>query len=50
MIKRLSITMLFLVALFAMDMGSGWHHAAEPRSPRANFVPDEIIVKFRDGV
>ncbi len=42
--------MLFLVGLFAMDMRSGSHHAAQPGSQGANFVPDEIIVKFRDGV
>src|SRR5438093_9829423 len=50
MIKRLSFTMLFLVALFAMDMRSGSHHAAQPGSQRPDFVSDEIIVKFRDGV
>jgi thermitase len=49
MIKRLSFTMLFLVALFAMDMRSGWHHAAQPGSQRRDFVADEVIVKFRDG-
>src|SRR6266496_5403599 len=42
--------MLFLVGLFGMDMRSGSHHAAQPSSLGANFVPDEIIVKFRDGV
>ncbi len=50
MIKRLSFTILFLFALFAMDMGSGSHHAAQRGSQGANVVPDEIIVKFRDGV
>jgi thermitase len=50
MIKRLSFTILFLVALFAMDVRSGSHHAAQPRSQRPEFVADEIIVKFRDGV
>src|ERR671923_15257 len=50
MIRRLSFTILFLVALFALDMRSGSHHAAQPGSQPAEFVPDEIIVKFRDGV
>jgi thermitase len=50
MIKRLSFTILFLFALFAMDMGSGSHHAAQPGSQRPQFVADEIIVRFRDGV
>jgi len=50
MIKRLSFTMLFLVALFAMDLRSGSQHAAQPSSQRLDFVPDEIIVKFQDGV
>jgi Subtilase family/Fervidolysin N-terminal prodomain/Cep192 domain 4 len=49
MIKRLSFTTLFLVALFAMDMRLGSQHAAQPGSQRPEFVADEIIVKFRDG-
>jgi thermitase len=50
MTKQLSFTIVFLVALFALDMDSGSHHAAQPGSRRTDFVPDEIIVKFRDGV
>jgi thermitase len=50
MTKQLSFTILFLGVLFALDMGSGSHHAAQPGSQRTDFVPDEIIVKFRDGV
>lgn len=50
MTKRISLTLLFLIALFAMDVGSDSHYAAQPGSQHPNFVPDEIIVKFHVGV
>ena len=49
MIKRLNFTIFVLVAIFALDMGS-LQYAAQPRPEKPVHVPDEIIVKFRDGV
>ncbi|MBM2806137.1 MAG: hypothetical protein HW419_4030, partial [Deltaproteobacteria bacterium] len=50
MTKQIGLTVLFLVALLALDVRSGAQHAAQPQSQRAEFVVDEVIVKFRHGV
>ena len=50
MIARLNLTLLFLVTLFAWDTRSGFQYAAQSNRPAAAHVPDEVIVKFRDGV
>ncbi|MGH7815807.1 MAG: S8 family serine peptidase, partial [Candidatus Binatia bacterium] len=46
--KRLHIAMVLLLALFASDIASALY-AAQPEPQALTYVPDEIIVKFRDG-
>src|SRR5262245_64667683 len=50
MIKRISFVTVFLLALLALDFRSGSQYAAQPQSQGPEHVPDEIIVKFREGV
>ena len=48
--KRIGLTLLLVAALFAWDIRSGSQHAAQSRSPKPEFVADEVIVKFAEGV
>jgi len=50
MIKRFGVTTFILVALLALDVRSGSQYAAEPQAQIPEHVPDEVIVRFRDGV
>jgi hypothetical protein len=50
MMKWLRFAVVFSAAFFLLNMDSGVNHAAQSGSARHNFVADEIIVKFRDGV
>ena len=48
--KRIGLTVLAVIALLAFDVRTGSYHAAQPQSQKSEFVADELIVKFRDGV
>ena len=50
MIKRLTFVAVFLFTLLALDLRPGSQYAAQPQPQGPEHVPDEIIVKFRDGV
>ena len=51
MIKRFSgATMLVLLALLVFDIRSGSLYAADAPAITSAHVPDEVIVRFRDGV
>ena len=47
--KRIGLIVLAVVTLLALDVRTGSHHAAQPGAQKAEFVADEVIVKFRDG-
>jgi subtilisin family serine protease len=49
MTKRISFTMLALLAFLLFDVRSASQHAAQPQAPVPEFVSDEVIVKFRQG-
>src|SRR5688572_16017553 len=48
--KRIGLTVLLLVAFLGFDIRSGSQYAAQPRSQQPEFVADEVIVKFRQGI
>ena len=48
--KRMSFALLALFALLIFDVQPGSQHAAQPQPQRPEFVADELIVKFRQGV
>ena len=50
MIKRISFVMVSIFILLALDVRPGSQYAAQPQSQSPEYVSDEIIVKFRDGV
>jgi subtilisin family serine protease len=50
MTKRISFVAMFLLALLAFDVRPGSQYAAQPQPQIPEYVSDEIIVKFRDGV
>ena len=50
MIKRITFVMVFLIALLALDIRPNSQHAAQPQPKVPEYVSDEIIVKFREGV
>jgi subtilisin family serine protease len=50
MIKRISFVMVSIFVLLALDVRSGSQYAAQPQSQVPEYVSDEIIVKFREGV
>src|SRR5215475_4278820 len=50
MTKRISFVTVFLLTLLALDLRPGSQYAAQPQPQRPEYVPDEIIVKFREGV
>ena len=50
MIKRISFVSVFLLALLALDIRPGSQYAAQPQTQVPEYVSDEIIVKFREGV
>ncbi|HEU4344218.1 MAG TPA: S8 family serine peptidase [Candidatus Binatia bacterium] len=50
MIKRTILVVGTLVAFLALDLQSGGRYAAQPQAQSPEYVPDEIIVKFREGV
>jgi len=50
MTKRIGLTLLFLLGLVILDTRSGSQYAAQSQNPSPEFVSDEIIVRFRDGV
>ena len=49
MIKRISFVMVSIFVLLALDVRPGSQYAAQPQSQAPDYVPDEIIVKFREG-
>src|SRR5215510_2115150 len=50
MIKRITFLTVFVLALLGLDLRSGSQYAAQPQAQGPEYVPDEIIVKFREGV
>jgi subtilisin family serine protease len=50
MIKRISFVAVFLLALLALDVRPGSQYAAQSQPQVPEYVSDEIIVKFREGV
>jgi subtilisin family serine protease len=50
MTKRISFVAMFLLALLVLDVRPGSQYAAQPQPQVPEYVSDEIIVKFRDGV
>ena len=50
MIKRISFVMVSIFVLLALDVRPGSQYAAQPQSQAPEYVSDEIIVKFREGV
>jgi subtilisin family serine protease len=50
MIKRISFVTVFLLAFLALDIWPGAQYAAQPQAQVPEYVSDEIIVKFREGV
>jgi subtilisin family serine protease len=50
MIKRISVLTVLLLALLALDVQPGSQYAAQPQAQVPEYVSDEIIVKFREGV
>jgi subtilisin family serine protease len=49
MIKQLNVTTYLLLAFFALDLRAA-QLAAQSQAPTSSHVPDEVIVKYRDGV
>jgi subtilisin family serine protease len=50
MIKRISFVTVFLLAFLALDIRPGSQYAAQPQAQVPEYVSDELIVKFREGV
>src|SRR5499425_3746783 len=50
MIKRIGFVIVSMFALLTLDVRPGSHYAAQPQSQVPEYVSDEIIVKFREGV
>jgi subtilisin family serine protease len=50
MIKRIGFVIISIFALLALDVRPGSQYAAQPQSQVPEYVSDEIIVKFREGV
>ena len=50
MIKRISFVTVFLLAFLALDIWPGSQYAAQPQPQVPEYVSDEIMVKFREGV
>src|SRR5499427_6090239 len=50
MIKRIRFLTVFLIGFLALDIRPGSQYAAQPQSRAPEYVSDEIIVKFREGV
>src|SRR5262249_26072752 len=50
MIKRITFATVLLLALLGLDLRSGSQYAAQPRAPVPEYVSDEIIVKFHEGL
>ena len=49
MTKRISFTLLALLAFLLFDVRSASHHAAQPQVQAPEFVADEVIVKFHQS-
>src|SRR5262245_62139083 len=49
MIKRISFVMVSIFILLTLDVRPGSQYAAQPQSQPPDYMPDEIIVKFREG-
>src|SRR4030095_618253 len=47
---RISFVTVFLLALLGMDTRPGSQYAAQPQAQAPEYVSDEIVVKFREGV
>src|SRR5215467_9821326 len=50
MIKRISFLTVFLLGFLALDIRPGSQYAAQPQAQVPEYVSDEIIVRFREGV
>src|SRR5262249_6951647 len=50
MIKRITFVTVFVLALLGLDLRPGSQYAAQPQAQGPEYVPDEIIVKFREGI
>src|SRR5215831_2322878 len=50
MIKRISFLLASVFVLLTLDVRPGSQYAAQPQSRAPEYVSDEIIVKFREGV
>ncbi|HEU4345816.1 MAG TPA: peptidase S8, partial [Candidatus Binatia bacterium] len=50
MIRRSIFVVVTLIAFLALDLQSGPRYAAQPQREKPEYVPDEIIVKYREGV
>jgi thermitase len=50
MIKWITFVTVCLLAILALDIRPGSQYAAQPQPQVPEFVPDEVIVRFREGV